>query len=302
MKILISGATGMIGTAAGALLASQGHAVWRLARRQPGPNEIRWDPARAEIDAEALRNSGPFGAVLNLAGENLAQGRWSEERKRLIVSSRIDSTQLLCRALAGLPQTPNTFLSASGIGIYGDQPERELDERSEPGHDFLAGVCRDWEAACAPLREAGTRVVNLRFGMVLSRNGGALASMLPAFKLGLGGRLGNGRQWMSWIALEDAVEAIVFLLRETSVVGPVNVASPNPVRNSEFTRLLAGSIGRPAWIPAPALGLKLAFGEMAGAILLASQRVSPSVLLSKNFPFRHPTLDSAFQSLFQRPA
>jgi hypothetical protein len=295
MRIAITGSSGFVGEALVQSLRVDGHDIVRLQRGSGGgPGTARWDPATGALDQQAL---GRLDAVVHLAGENVAGGRWNATRKRAIADSRGPATTALCRALAALPQRPAVLVSASATGIYGDRGDELLDEDSPAGSGFLADVARAWEAGTEPLRASGTRVVNLRIGMVLDPSGGALRRMLLPFRLGIGGRLGAGRQWMSWITRDDLVAAIRFALRRAELRGPVAAVSPNPVTNREFTAALGRALRRPTILPAPAFALKLVFGEMASALLLASQRVQPRRLLAAGFAFTAPTLDQALAAL-----
>jgi uncharacterized protein (TIGR01777 family) len=292
MVIAVTGSSGLIGSSLTTALEARGHTIKRLVRRPArGAEEISWDPARGQLDARALAG---VDAVVNLAGENLAQ-RWTARVQTRIRASRVNGTTILARALAALPTKPRVMLSGSAVGVYGTRGDEILDESSELGNDFLASVCKDWEAATAPASDAGIRVVHLRTGIVLSREGGALAKMLLPFQLGVGGRLGDGRQWMSWIALADAVAALAFLLREESVAGAVNLVAPNPVMNAEFARTLASVLRRPAAIPVPRFALSLLLGQMGENTVLASQRVRSRRLLEHGFKFKQPTLEQALR-------
>jgi uncharacterized protein (TIGR01777 family) len=255
---------------------------------------VGWDPAKGYIDAEALHR---LDAVVHLAGENIAGGRWTPARKAAILESRVGSTRLLCEAVANHQTPPKTLVCASAIGYYGDRGQEIMTEESAAGTDFLADVCKQWEAATAPAVNAGIRVVNLRIGVVLSTKGGALAKMLTPFKLGLGGRIGTGSQFMSWITLDDMVRAIGFALEEESLSGPVNAVAPRPVTNAEFTRTLGRVLGRPTLFPMPGFAARLAFGEMADALLLASTRVQPARLESAGFTFKHPELEEGLRAV-----
>lgn len=293
MKILISGSSGLIGSALVRSLEGQGHEVMRLVRAQSrgGEHAVRWDPAGGRLDRVLLEG---VGAVIHLAGENVAAARWTTERKLLIRDSRVKSTELLASTIARLAKPPRTFLCASAVGIYGDRGDEVLREDSPPGTGFLADVCRVWEAATEPARNHGVRVANLRFGIVLSASGGALVKMLPPFKAGVGGVIGSGRQYMSWITLDDAVGAIRHTLETERLAGPVNVVAPNPVTNREFTRTLGRVLGRPTLFPVPAFALKMALGEMAQE-LLASQRAEPAKLLASGYTFLYPELEAALR-------
>lgn len=292
MKVLISGASGLVGTALASALRASGREPVALVRGQGGGG-VHWDPNAGTIDAGALED---LGAVVHLAGENIASGRWSAEKKRRIRDSRVQGTRLLCDALAGCAKRPETLIAASAIGYYGNRGAEILDEDSAPGAGFLAEVCQEWEAACAPARDAGIRVVNLRFGVVLSPEGGALQKMLLPFRLGLGGRVGDGAQYMSWLSLADAVGAVQFALDTPALTGPVNAVTPNPVTNADFTKALAGALRRPALLPAPAFALRAALGEMADEMLLSSVRVLPKRLGEAGFVFDHPELAGALEA------
>jgi uncharacterized protein (TIGR01777 family) len=290
MVIAISGSSGLIGSALTGALETRGHTIKRLVRRSArGADEISWDPARGQLDSRGLAG---VDAIVNLAGENLAQ-RWSASARARIRSSRVNGTTLLAQAVAAMQTKPRVLLSGSAVGIYGNRGDEILDESSDLGNDFLASVCKDWESATAPAAEAGVRVVHLRTGIVLSRAGGALSKMLLPFRLGVGGRLGDGRQWMSWIALPDAIAALAFLIRAESVSGPVNLVAPNPVLNAEFARALAHVLGRPAVFPVPKFALTLLLGQMGEDTVLASQRVRARRLLENGFKFKLPTLEDA---------
>jgi len=288
MRVAIAGATGLIGTALARALREHGDTVLTVSRREPA--EVVWDPARRRIDAAALEG---LDAVFNLVGESIAGGRWTESRKALLRSSRIDVTRWLAETLASLGHPPGTFISASGINIYGNRGDELLDERASPGTDFLARVAVDWEAAADPARRRGIRVVHPRFAMVLSAEGGAMAKLLPPFRLGIGGPFGSGQQWMSWMAIDDVVAALRHVLA-SEVRGGVNITAPDPVRNADFARTLGRALHRPALIPVPAFALELAFGEMARETVLSSQRAVPAVLSASGFTPRFPTLDEAF--------
>lgn len=297
MDVLISGATGLIGSALVADLEAGGHRTTRLTRSPKEPGDVGWDPLAGEIDAARL---GGHDAVVHLAGESIAEGRWNAEKKRRIMESRERGTRLLAETLAGLPEPPEVMVSISAVGYYGDRGDEVLTEESPPGSDFLAEVCKVWEAAADPAREAGIRVVHLRLGIVLSPKGGALGTTLPIFKLGGGGRIGNGRQWWSWVALDDVVGAIVHALENDSVEGPVNVGAPNPLTNAEYTRVLGRVLNRPTIFPLPAPAARLALGEVADALLLASQRMEPARLAATGYTFRYPELEGALRHLLGR--
>ncbi len=300
MHVVVSGSRGLVGSALVPLLTTGGHRVTRLVRgAAAGPDEAAWDPMRRQMDASRLDGAD---AVVHLAGENIAAGRWTPARKAEIRRSRVDGTRNLCEVLARLPRPPKVLVSASAIGLYGDRGAEVLTEESAPGTGFLTDVCREWEAATEPASRAGIRVVNLRFGMVLSPHGGALQKLLLPFRLGMGGRIGDGRQFTSWIALDDAVGVIHHALCEESVRGPVNAVAPGPVTNAEFTRTLARVLRRPTLLPVPAFAARLAFGEMADALLLAGARVMPARLQASGYRFRFPDLESALRHLLGRRA
>jgi uncharacterized protein (TIGR01777 family) len=299
-RILISGASGLIGTALVRDLATHQISVVRLVRSQPDrEDQIGWSPEPSPAIADPTKLEG-FDAVIHLSGANVAAHRWTSSYKREIVESRVNTTGALTRLLAGLKNPPRTFLCASAIGIYGNRDDEVLTEVSAPGTGFLAETCVAWEAASQPAKAAEIRVVNLRFGVVLSAEGGALAKMLPLFRLGLGGRLGSGRQWMSWISLPDLVSAVSHILQTPQLAGPINMVAPTPVTNAEFTRMLADALHRPAIFPAPAFALRVALGEMADEGLLASARVIPEQLTRSGFRFQHGQLSDALASLLRK--
>jgi uncharacterized protein (TIGR01777 family) len=291
MKVLVSGASGMLGTALMRSLASEGHTTLQLVRRaRVTPDQLQWNPAANP----AIRSPAAIEdltAAIHLSGANIAARRWSAAYKREMTASRVQSTHALATTLAGLSHPPQTLLIASAIGIYGDRGNDLLDESSTPGSGFLADLCQQWEAAAQPAIDAGIRVVHLRFAPVLGGSSqGALARMIPIFRLGLGGKLGSGRQWMCWISLTDALRAILFILNTSTLAGPVNMTAPNPVTNAQFTRALARELHRPAGFPVPAFALRLAFGQMADEALLASARAYPARLTMAGFEFTHSTL------------
>ena len=294
MKVLVSGSGGLIGAALVQSLRTQGNEVCCLKRGTTSGDTIGWDPEAGRLDAGALEG---LDAVVHLAGENIAAGRWTPERKQRILASRVQGTQLLSERLASLARRPSVLVCASAVGYYGDCGTEELGEDSPPGRGFLAGVCRAWEEAAEPARAAGMRTARLRFGMVLSAEGGALARILPPFRLGLGGRLGSGEQYLSWISLSDAVRALGHLLERQDLSGPFNAVSPHPCTNAEFTRALAKVLHRPAVCPVPAWALRLALGEMADELLLASTRAMPRRLLASGFSFTHPDLSEILRLL-----
>lgn len=298
MKFLISGSHGLVGSALIRSLIEDGHEVVRLVRRGSSSStpEIEWHPNQGRIDPQRLEG---FDVVVHLAGESIASGRWNDEKKRTIRESRTKGTTLLSETLAGLAKPPSVFISASAIGYYGNRGDELLTETSPSGHDFLASVCVEWEHATRAATEKGIRTVLARFGIILDSEGGALAKMLTPFRMGIGGRVGDGRQWMSWIALDDVVGALKWLSRDNAVNGPVNFVAPHPVTNAEFTRTLGRVLGRPTIFPIPAFGARLAFGEMADALLLSSQKVEPTVLENRGFAFYWPRLEPALEHLLQ---
>jgi uncharacterized protein len=297
-KILISGSHGLVGSALVKLLTTEGHDVVRLVRHGgAGSSEIEWDPEKGSIDSARLEG---VEAVVHLAGENIASRRWTSEKKRAIFESRVKGTTVLSETLAQLKQPPNVFVSASAIGYYGNRGDELLNENSSPGDDFLAHVCREWEKATTPAAEKGIRTVLTRFGIILDANGGALAKMLTPFRMGIGGRIGSGKQWMSWVALEDVVSAIRFVIYDGFVNGPVNVVAPFPVTNAEFTKTLGRVLSRPTLFPIPAFGVRLAFGEMGDALLLSSQRVEPGVLLARGYHTSFARLEPSLKHILHR--
>lgn len=301
MDVAVTGSSGLIGSALVRSLEQDGHTVVPVVRRpaRPGERAVTWDVEAGTIDAAGLEG---VDAVVHLAGEGIAEKRWSAEQKARILRSRTHGTVLLAGALAGLDDPPSVLLSGSAIGYYGDRGDEVLTEASDPGDIFLSEVCVAWEAAAEQAVDAGIRTAFLRTGIVLDRHGGALAKTLPLFKLGLGGRLGPGTQWWSWISLEDEVRAIRFLL-EADVAGPVNLTGPAPVTNADFTKALGRVLGRPTALPVPRFGPKLLLGgELAEQLLFASQRVQPSVLEQAGFAFSHPDVESALRAVLERPA
>lgn len=298
MKVLVSGASGLVGSALVAFLATGGHQVSRLVRRGPAAeDEIRWDPSGGTLDKQRIHG---FDAVVHLAGENIASGRWNDSRKKRILDSRVESTRLLCETLAELDDRPQVFVCASAIGIYGHRGDEELTEESAPGDGFLPEVCQAWEDACEPVRAKGIRVVNLRTGVVLTPAGGALQKMLLPFKLGLGGIVGNGKQYWSWISLDDLIGVIHHAITHDDLDGPVNGVVPHPATNREFTKTLGKVLRRPTIFPMPAFAARIALGEMADALLLASARVAPTRLQSSGYEFRTPDLEDALRHLLGR--
>jgi uncharacterized protein len=296
MKILVSGSSGLVGSALIPRLATGGHHVTRLVRNSVtlGAAAIRWDPSLGHLDAALLEG---FDAVIHLAGESIASGRWTQAKKTRIGDSRFGSTRLLSETIVKLKNPPKVLLCASAVGYYGDRGDEVLDEDTAPGSGFLAGVCRAWEAAAETAATKGVRVVQHRFGVILSPKGGALKRMLTPFRLGAGGRIGHGRQFVSWISIDDVLGVLEYALTTTALRGPVNTVSPRPVTNDELTRTLGRVMHRPTIFPMPAFAARLAFGEMADALLLASQRVEPKRLLASGYRFRHADLESALRHL-----
>ncbi len=295
MKVLVSGASGLVGSALIPFLTTGGHSVTRLVRKdgaRVGDGEVAWSPVAGTIDRAGLEG---FDAVVHLAGENIASGRWTPERKQRIRDSRVNGTQVLCEALAQCVQPPRVFVGASAIGYYGDRGDETLTEESEAGEGFLTEVCRDWEAAAAGLTDTGIRTALLRIGIVLSPAGGALKKMLLPFQLGLGGVIGPGTQYMSCIALDDLIGVIQHAISNAEVSGPINAVCPEAVTNREYTRTLGRVLGRPTLFPVPAFAARLAFGEMADTLLLASTRVEPRVLMQTGYSFRYPNLEDALR-------
>jgi uncharacterized protein len=291
-RVAVTGAGGFIGRSLVGALTGGGVDVIRMVRRTPRDGEAFWDPETGRIDAEALEGAD---AIVHLAGESIS-GVWTPDRKRRFLESRRLGTRTIAEAAARLRRPPAVLVSASGVGYYGDRGDATLDESHPAGTDFLARVCVVWEAATKPAADAGIRVVNTRFGVVLDPSGGVFAVMLPAFRLGLGGKLGNGRQWMSWVSREDAVSAIRFALDTPELSGPVNVVSPHPVRNEEFTAILGTVLRRPTWVPVPRFVLRATPGGMGEVLLLASQRAVPRALLEHGFSFRRPLLEGAVRA------
>jgi hypothetical protein len=298
LRFLVAGASGLVGGALTPFLQSQGHEVVRLVRRQAArPDEVSWNPERGELDAARLRG---IDVILNLAGENVAGGRWTAERCEAILASRVNTTRTLVKAVAAMRHRPFAFINASATGIYGDRGEEQVTEDSGRGPGFLADVCAAWENETAEAEALGLRAVALRTGVVLTAAGGALGKMLPAFRAGLGGRIGGGRQWMSWITMDDLVGAIYHTVLDQRCAGPVNTVAPEPVRNAEFARVLGAVLKRPALLPAPAPLLKLALGRMAEDVLLAGVRVAPSRLQEAGFVFRFTKLEPALRHVLGR--
>ena len=292
MKILISGSNGLVGRALRDDLAIAGHETVALVRPASASSSgVRWDPDAGTIDADALNG---FDAVVHLAGENIVSRRWTDEQKARIRDSRVRGTALLADALAALDRKPSVFLCASAAGYYGDRGSETLPDDAAPGTGFLADTTREWEDAARPAADAGIRTVNLRIGVVLSARGGMLKRVLPIFKMGLGGRLGSGAQWMSWIAMPDLTRAIAWAMERDDLAGGVNISSPNPATNAEFTRALGAALGRPAIFAVPEFALRLTQGEATDAIL-SSVRMTPARLLASGFEFRHEDIESALR-------
>ena len=295
MNVLVSGAKGLIGSALIPELEAGGHGVDRLTRSPRSGEDIRWDPDAGMIEGDLAG----YDAVVHLAGESIAEGRWTSGRKRRILESRQKGTRLLAEKIAGLAEPPSVMVSASAIGYYGDRGNELLTEVSEPGTMFLSEVCEEWEAAAGPAREAGVRGVHPRFGIVLSTEGGALGTTLPIFRLGGGGRIGSGRQYWSWVSLDDVVGAIVHAIETDALSGPVNVVAPDPPTNAEYTRVLGRVLGRPTFFAVPAPAARIALGGMADDLLLASARVEPARLKETGYEYRYPELEGALRHLLE---
>ena len=300
MKILVTGSSGLVGTALVSALARGGHTVCRLVRPQSAGGEgakegfvVAWNPATGELGGAGVGAD----AVVNLAGASIADGRWTAQRKALLRSSRIDTTRALVGALTKMNARPSVLVSASAIGYYGDRGDETLTEDSKPGGGFLAGLAQEWEAEALKAETLGIRVVLTRFGIILAREGGALPKMMLPFKIGVGGKLGSGRQWMSWVTLEDVVGILRFAIENPPVRGAITIVSPQPQQNVEFTKMLAEAMRRPALFPAPTFALRLALGEMADALLLSSQRVLPRAIEKLGYRFLHADLPTALKSL-----
>lgn len=294
MKVGVTGASGLVGSQLVPFLGTGGHGIVRFVRANPQDGEVFWDPQGSKVDIQKLAG---VNAVVHLAGENIASGRWSPTKKRRIRESRVTGSYLIAKTLANLDPKPSVFVCASAIGYYGDRGTVELAETAAPGEGFLADVCRDWEDACQPARAAGIRVVNVRIGVVITPQGGALAKMLLPFKMGVGGKIGSGNQFCSWVSIEDVVGAIYHVIMNESISGPLNVVSPEPLTNSEFTKVLGQVLGRPTIFPLPAFAAKLLLGEMAEDLLLSSTRVMPTRLLESGYTFRHPTFKATLCAL-----
>lgn len=304
MRILITGASGLLGSAVAEALRGAGHTVDRLARpnyRQESSSSlrpIRWDPLTGDLDRVGANGAD---AVVHLAGASIGEGRWTTERKKILRESRVEATRNLVTGLLQLDQRPRVLVAASAVGYYGDRGDEELTEESAPGTGFLAQLAQDWEKEAARAADFGIRTVMLRFGVILAPHGGALERMLLPFQLGLGGRLGSGQQWMSWLTLPDAVGLIRHALENESLSGPVNAVAHAPVTNGEFTRVLGRVLRRPTIFPAPAFALRLLLGEMADALLLSSQRVIPQKLRQLGYRFQHATLEEGLRAVLARP-
>ena len=298
MKVLISGSSGLVGSALCQRLEAEPDCeIVRLVRKQSPDTQqtsVVWNPAEGQLEPQAFDG---VDTVVHLGGVNIAGKRWSPEVKQKIFNSRFQSTSLLASQLATLEQKPTVFLCASAVGFYGDRGEERLDESSPRGEGFLADVCQAWEQATLPAQDAGIRVVNMRFGMILDRKGGALGQMLTPFKMGVGGRLGSGKQYWSWIALPDVINALQFCLNLSELAGPVNFVAPDEVTNLEFTKTLGKVLSRPTCLPVPAWGVKTAFGEMGQELMLTSARVIPKKLTEAGFQFQYPQLEDAFRSV-----
>jgi len=296
MRILMTGASGLVGTALAAELQAAGNTVNRFVRAsagaKPTAGDVSWNPETGEMNLPAAEGAD---AIVNLAGASIGGGRWTAKRKALLRSSRVDLTEHLVAALTRLKSPPKVFVSASAIGYYGNRGEESLTEASRSGQDFLSQISREWEAAAMKAEQYGMRTVIARFGIILSKKGGALPPMLTPFKFGAGGRIGSGKQWMSWVALDDVVSAIRLAIADPAMRGPINIVAPIPARNAEFTKVLARVLHRPAIFPAPAFALRLILGEMADALLLSSQRVVPEKLTQQRFRFQYAELESALR-------
>ena len=298
MIVAITGASGLVGQALTQALTARGDKVLRLVRRAPRDElEIEWDPATGRVEGDGL---GAAKAIVHLAGENVGDGRWTDARKERILRSRVDGTRTIARWMAARPDGPRVLVSASAVGYYGDTGAQVVTESSPVGDDFLATVCAAWEAEAAAAADAGVRVAVARFGVVLAQEGGALERLLPLFRMGLGGRLGSGDQFMSWVTLRDVVAGLLLLLDSPDASGAWNLTAPEPVTNRAFTIALAGALGRPALLPVPGFAMKVVMGEMADTMLLSGTRAVPERLLDAGFTFMDPTIDAAFAQLLRR--
>ena len=306
MHVAITGASGLLGTALSNVLRAGAHRVTGITRSDPGPGELQWSPAEGRIDPAGLRG---IDAVVHLAGEkigfadwsprSIAAARWTPEMKRRIIDSRVAGTSLIARTLAGLDDGPRTLVSASAVGYYGDRGDETLTEDSAAGDLFMSRVCQAWESSADPARDAGLRVVHPRMGLIQTPEDGALQRSLPVFRLGLGGRFGSGRQWWSWVMLEDVIGVLVHALTDDGVQGPVNVTAPEPVTNATYTRVLGRVLGRPAVLPIPEFGPRLVFGEMAHELLYVSARVLPAATLATGYRFRYTDLETGLRSVLK---
>ena len=298
-RIILSGASGMLGSALQRALATRGIPTLQLMRRGPAAaGQLQWNPGEERIIESPAPLEGAVAAI-HLSGASVASHRWTDAYKREMAASRVESTHKLAKVLAALRTPPKTFVVASAIGIYGDRGDELLTEASQAGSGFLANLCRHWEAAAEPAVQAGIRVVHTRFGVVLGPGHGALQQMLPPFRVGLGARLGSGRQWMSWVSLADVIAAILFALEQTKLAGPVNVTAPNPLTNAEFTRALGQQLHRPAFLAVPAFAVRMLFGQMGDEALLASARVQPEKLLTSGFRFSMPEINRALRAALE---
>ena len=294
MKVLITGSSGLVGSALTDFFVANGDEVIRLLRRSARADSPVWDPENGEIDLAGVRD---IAAVVHLAGDNLAEGRWNDRKKNSILNSRVKGTKLLSKYFAAIEPKPYIIMSASAVGYYGNCGEKRVDEDSEPGKGFLADVCRQWEEATGSGVDMGIRVANLRLGLILSAEGGALKKMLLPFRIGLGGVIGSGKQYMSWVSIDDVIGTIQHIIANEALCGPVNLVSPNSVSNREFTKTLGQVLNRPTIFPMPAFAARIAFGEMADELLLSSTRVIPKKLMDSGYEFRHPELGGAFEHL-----
>jgi uncharacterized protein len=295
LNILVTGSTGLIGTELVSFLKKNGHRVIRMVRHSPrGNDEVRWNPASGIPDQTSIEG---LDAVVHLAGENIAAGRWTSKQKLRIRESRIQGTRVLAQSLTYLFDPPKVLISVSAVGYYGNQEDKRLDETSAPGIGFLPDLCRDWEAATTPASMRNIRVVNPRLGVVLSAKGGALTQMLPLYRMGIGGKIGSGKQYLSWIAMDDLVRIIEHAIQNESLQGPVNAVTPYPATNSEFSKILGRVLNRPSFMALPAFAARLLWGQMADEVLLASARVSPTQLLQSNYKFLFPHLEAALHHI-----